>query len=210
MHEPNLAQDRAGLPPIDALERILAAAGGSTTRLNVPAGLEHVGLALFLLVNRSIRHDHARPLTRHHWVCIDPLICEMAEAFVDGLGQPRRSMFWRGSGLAGLRTLLGRNLAVVQDDSGFASELCITDPAAALDRIVRFLRRRAILAAQAGIGFDALVATYRQPRLDRPGLASFGQGGEWPADTPRLRARLLALVEGTAGPLPVIPGLRAW
>jgi hypothetical protein len=60
---------------------------------------------------------------------------------------------------------------------------------------------------QAGVAFDALVAAYRQLT---PRLAGFGQGGEWPADTARLRARLVALVEGTAGPLPIVSGLELW
>jgi hypothetical protein len=223
-------QDRgpgAWLPGIDALDRILAASrpsgpsgptGRRAARRRAPARLEHAtfehaGLALLLLVNRSIDRRHADPLTRDRWPYVDGYICTIAERFADVLNQPEqppRSPFWRGSALAGLRTLLGRHLAVTQDRSGFASEVRITDPATALDhQIAGFLRRHGITPAQAGAAFDALVAAYRQLQ---PHLASFGQGGEWPADTQRLRARLLALLEpdGTVGALPVVSGLDAW
>jgi hypothetical protein len=205
-------QDRdpaAGLPGIDAVDRILAAAGQRPSR-GVPAHLEHVGLAVLLLVNRSVDLPSARPLTRRHWPYIDGYLCTIAERFADVLGQrgqPPRSPYWRGSALAGLRTLLGRHLAVTQDHSRFACELRIADPAGALDQITGLLRRDRVSGVQAGVAFDALVAAYRQLT---PRLAGFGQGGEWPADTARLRARLVALVEGTAGPLPIVSGLELW
>jgi len=199
----------AGLPGIDALDRILAA-GGQRPGRGVPATLEHVGLAILLLVTRSVDLPSARPLTRQHWPYVDGYLCTIAERFADALGQrgrPPRSPYWRGSALAGLRTLLGRGLAVTQDHSRFAGEVRVADPARALDRITGRLRRDRVSGAQAGAAFDALVAAYRQLQ---PRLAGFGQGGEWPADTARLRARLVALVEGRAGPLPIVSGLELW
>jgi hypothetical protein len=193
MRDP-MRDEQAGLPGIDALDRILAASGDPRRRL-VPARFEHAGVALILLIVQP-EATLGGPLTRRRWTQVDGVICMIAEAFAEALGPPARSLFWRGSALAGLRRLLGRNLKITRDGDGFASELRISDPEWAFEQVAAFLRHRNVDGAQAAAAFDALVSAYRQRE---PRLAAFGQSGEYPASTARLRRRLLDQLDSHAG-----------
>jgi hypothetical protein len=169
------------------LESVLSLLSGAAAPLLPPA----VATILLLLLNRSTSPDRAitrppDPPGRQH---LDEALAKPVLAFANALAPGKRKLehisLYSGYPLTEARRRLSAQLS--------------TDPANlfvrpnAEDDVIRFvvrdLAKRQLPEARVAEAFDRMVEAYRE---SASALAAFGVGFERPADTRRLRERLLA------------------